>query len=374
MNKFYITVSYLSVQLIWSTSGQGDSVEPCFSAFVSSTIPPTSSIACNQLYDCLQSCLSNPVCKSILWDDSKYYCYHFSQTARINPTILLNKFGTAYYERSAACGCPNGASIAYFLATSYELSTSSAFTVLNTKEDDCLVSCTQQKSTVDGAALSCQSMNINVKTKQCQISAANGPPDGSGTVRSNPDSVFVQKFCLPNAASSNCAEQFFFLFPQQTFDGSTLSTAKATSAADCAGQCTVTTNCQAGVFDTASKDCVLKSSSAKVAPANLKVGSSTSYYFENGCLLRQQAPATSRLTLTQRLALLKAAEVTESGSLKLITKAPWTNWSPCQHKISGKRFRTRTRSCAEIKTCDENDIQYKISNFSRSNGAETKSN
>jgi hypothetical protein len=352
-----------------------NSIQPCFSAFAAGGIQPIASIYYNQLFDCLQSCINNVACQSVVWDQATYYCYHFSQTARTNPALLLNRQGSAYYEKAGSCGgntgpvvtqqtptkqtCPLRNATAYFVITEVELAaTGSSQTIPYDQENQCVTACTEQTSTVDGKPVPCSSFTALPKNRQCVITDVAAKPDGTGVLRPNPDAVYLQKFCVPSNAPSTCFEQFFFLFPGQNLDGHTISTVKATSLQDCAGQCVSNGGCKAGVYDAGTNDCILKNDNAINFKADLKPDSANTFYFENGCLLGAR-PSGGLFERLARIRLSKKSEVILDTNKLESVQSEWSAWSPCQYNIAGKRSRVRTRNCASLPKCPDKDIEYK---------------
>uniref|UniRef100_A0A915K755 Apple domain-containing protein n=1 Tax=Romanomermis culicivorax TaxID=13658 RepID=A0A915K755_ROMCU len=319
-----------------------DSIKPCYSAFAVSSNAPIASIACNQLYDCLQGCLTN-----------------IFTLGGIGPSPSTSQNVSA----PATSSCPTKNTTAYFVVTENEIAgTTNGQTIPYDQENQCVGACTDQTNPANGASLPCKSFVVLPKAKQCLVTTVAGPPDGTGNLKPNVDAVYAQKFCLPANSPSYCFEQFFFLFPQKDFIGHTMNTAKAANLAACAGLCTTTLNCKAAVYDSSSQDCTLKNDNAINSTSDLRSGASTTYYVENGCLLGQKSSATIATALAaKRLTVIRTSEKAES--VRKIKKEQsifeWSDWSPCQYKVQGHKSRVRTASnCSNLRKCPSIEYEH----------------
>uniref|UniRef100_A0A915IAX2 PAN domain protein n=1 Tax=Romanomermis culicivorax TaxID=13658 RepID=A0A915IAX2_ROMCU len=180
------------------------------------------------------------VCSSIIWDDRQHNCYMFAQTVRTNPGILLNRYGTVYYERlpdaGPNCGgaCPQKINTAYFVAVGSAISNAGNDAIVVsglTEEDDCLTACTDQINPKTKGSLGCTALSTlrTGSDVQCIFST---------TVRFVEDVDYT-------GSPSNCFEEFFYLFPQMTLDGHTISSQNSIkSLVDCTNLCITTANCK----------------------------------------------------------------------------------------------------------------------------------
>jgi hypothetical protein len=149
---------------------------------------------------------------------------------------------------------------------------------------------------------------------------------------------------------------------------------------------------QASVFNSASKDCTLKSASAITNPNDFVNGADSSYYFENGCLIPGNRSAAgggreckyrsvynsptpdhslisvafSRLRSRIRLLALtdeKKTEISKGGKAsgeKTVLGIPenWGLWSACQFQVGSRRARVRVRNCSSLTKCPDKDIEF----------------
>uniref|UniRef100_A0A915K842 Apple domain-containing protein n=1 Tax=Romanomermis culicivorax TaxID=13658 RepID=A0A915K842_ROMCU len=215
-------------------------------------------------------CHHQPLCQSVVWDRSVCLCYQYRVTATLNPAILLNRMGSDYFERTcgsirlmnqktqtssqdylppsenslsrttSSVGCSAGSKFAYFLAANLEMIPDSVDKVTHyTEENKCIAACTD----IDW----CRSITLFPTNQTCIASHSTLPPTGTSKSISNPNAVYLEKFCLPTAAPDTCAEQFFYIFSRKNLNNFTISTAHKESIADCAGTCTVTAGCKNGL-------------------------------------------------------------------------------------------------------------------------------
>ncbi|KRX91507.1 Uncharacterized protein T4E_3724 [Trichinella pseudospiralis] len=369
---------------MWSLLANWHQFTQCFSSMKPNLIQPTSVMRYSTQSECLQACRSGRKNdgSSILWDARTSSCYLFSTTARQHPTLLMNRYGTEYYEyNSNLCGGifpppssgqlnllfppPSSAVIPqlqperksnekclvnYFVVAKSELDAEpDSDTEMVTEigdENTCIAKCTKQES--------CQSFTTLLPDKVCILTSNQAIPTGKCRLSYYEDAVYFEKFHLCAEIANSCSEQFFYTFHDHTLDTPTILTTKTKSLEQCANDCVANNQCKAAVFDKLKKRCFLKAVTAVDQPSAL-TECRGSYYFENGC-----RSSTSRHDIRMNDS---SGLAFNNKTLQLIKKQSadqWTSWSSCQFVKDGQRFRSRSRrNCTNVKLCSGRKVQYR---------------
>ncbi|CDW53236.1 PAN 1 domain containing protein [Trichuris trichiura] len=331
----------------------------------------------------------------MIWDAHTGSCYIFNSTTATHPTMLMNRYGTEYYEfHQGICGgifpppsvaepsqppsvrpsiVPSESTLPptvlkpqvpaapaerstcrtnYFVVAGMELTIlpESEPVIMNDVKDEnaCIAECTRKDT--------CCSITALLVNNACILSGVKSYPNGPALLSAFDGAVYFEKLCLPSAPPS-CSEKFFFLFPNKTFVQTTFLTLPTPNLMTCADQCAANHHCLAAVYDSDSLTCMLKKSTA-LQQADSLITQNGHYYFENGCQIsRTSWKHASDLILHD--VVKREEKVKKSNELKPIRKQEgWSSWSVCRYEMNGIRYRVRTLNCSNPRKCPESKTEY----------------